>query len=295
MNAPAPEVLRLRDGRRIEFARYGAESGPTGVFFHGFIGSHHQASFAHEAALRHGLRLIAPNRPYVGRTSPVRRDSMAENVADVAALAGALGLGRFAVMGVSGGVPYALACLARMPQRARVGVLISGLGPVGEPGVLARMSPTSRRTMQLGHRFPCLMRALIALRKLQVRADPEAYLAHLIRGWSVTDGEVFRRPDVRKALLGDVLKVFVEGAPEEGMSQELRLYFRWGFRLGDVAAGAKVLLWHGRDDVVVPPAMTLHAARRLPGSEVTLLPGGHFRVIGHAEELVRRTRQALGD
>jgi pimeloyl-ACP methyl ester carboxylesterase len=182
-----------------------------------------------------------------------------------------------------------------MPQRAKVGVLISGLGPLGDPRMLARMSPASRRVLQLGRRFPWLMRAFLRMQKHRARADPEAFLGRLIREWSVTDGEHFTRPEVRSAFLGDVRQVFLEGEPVEGMTQELQLYFRWGFRLGEVAADARVLLWHGRHDVVVPPAMALHAARRLPGAEVTLLPGGHFTVIGHAEELVRRTREALED
>src|ERR1700733_4828378 len=104
-------TIPLNDGRLLEYASYGDAGGLPALFFHGFIGSHHQAAFAHEAARRHGLRLIAPNRPGVGRSTLKERRCLEECVPDVAQLADALGLDRFAVVGVSGGAPYALACL----------------------------------------------------------------------------------------------------------------------------------------------------------------------------------------
>src|SRR4051794_35458454 len=167
--------------------------------------------------------MIAPNRPFVGRSSPSHRRAIADHVPDVEALVNALGIGRFAVMGVSGGVPYALACLAKLPHRCRLGVLVSGLGPIGDPEVMARMSPLARKMMQVGRRFPWLMRGLIGVQKRRVVADPEAVLGQLIRRWSVTDSDVFRAPAVREILLADLKQVFVDGQPEQGLSQELQL------------------------------------------------------------------------
>jgi pimeloyl-ACP methyl ester carboxylesterase len=291
---PAPELVKLPDGRQIEFTRYGAPTGPTAIFFHGFLGSYHQASFAHEAALHHGLSIVAPNRPFVGSSSPSQRRAIADHVPDVEALVNALGIERFSVMGVSGGAPYALACLAKLPHRCRVGILVSGLGPLGEPEVLGQMNSFTRRLMLLGRRFPWLLRGLIGVQKRRVVADPEEVLTQLIRRWSRTDSDVFRHPAVREILLADLKQVFLHGQPEQGLSQELQLYFRWGFELSE-AAGARVLLWHGRNDVLVPADMSRHAVERLPGSELTLKPGGHFMVIGHADEVVRRTREAMAD
>ena len=73
--------------------------------------------------------------------------------------------------------------------------------------------------------------------------------------------------------LADMREVLVEGEGPGNLAQELGLYFRWGFRLSDVPAGARVLLWHGRDDLLVPPFMSEHVAAALPGAEVTLHPG----------------------
>src|SRR5262249_30656687 len=139
---PTPtEMLRLRDGRLIEFARCGDPGGIPALFFHGFIGSHHQSRLVHEAALRNGVHLIAANRPGVGRSSPRARRVMAEVVPDVEDLTAALGIDRFVVIGASGGAPYALACLARLPDRVPGAVVLSGLGPVGCPAALRVMKP----------------------------------------------------------------------------------------------------------------------------------------------------------
>src|SRR5262245_43416621 len=80
---PVTETIRLRDGRLLEFAEYGDPGGVPALFFHGFIGSHHQARFAHPAAARHGVRLLAVNRPGVGRSTYRRRSSLAESATDV--------------------------------------------------------------------------------------------------------------------------------------------------------------------------------------------------------------------
>ena len=45
----------------------------------------------------------------------------------------------------------------------------------------------------------------------------------------------------------------------------------------------KVHLWHGEEDVIVPPAMGRYVADRIPDCEATFLPGeGHFSfAVGH--------------
>lgn len=49
----------------------------------------------------------------------------------MAQIAGALGLGRCAVMGHSGGGPHALACAALLGERVRAAVSVAGLAPYG--------------------------------------------------------------------------------------------------------------------------------------------------------------------
>jgi pimeloyl-ACP methyl ester carboxylesterase len=291
MSAKTVHLLRLRDGRRLELAVSGKPDGLPVLFFHGFIGSHHQADVAHETAERQGVWLIAPNRPGVGRTTYRPRRALAESADDAAELADALGLRSFVVMGASGGAPYALACLARLPQRVRGAVVISGLGPVGEGRLLAKMPPLARRALQLGRQWPFLVRWFFAARMPLFRRDPEAFLARLTLRWSRADQELIQRPAIRQMFLADLRSVLLEGQGPEGMAEELGLYSRWGFRLRDLPPGRKVLFWHGTHDHLVPSFMAGYMAAQLPTAEVALRPGGHFMVVEHAEEVVRRARE----
>src|SRR5207248_2357105 len=193
MPRPTTDTLRLRDSRTLEFAQYGDPAGVPALFFHGFIGSHHQARLAHAVAARHGFRLIAPNRPGVGRSTPRRRVAIADSVDDVRELADALGVDSFCVLGVSGGGPYALACLALLPRRVRLAVVLSGLGPLAEPDGLGQMSVFVRRLLRVSNYAPFLARWLFTQRALAFRRDPEGFLELLIARWSRSDQELFAR------------------------------------------------------------------------------------------------------
>ncbi len=295
MPLPTPETIRLSDGRILEFACYGDPAGLPAVFFHGFLGSHYQASFAHEAARRHGLLLVAPSRPGIGRSTPCRRQTVAETAHDVVQLANHLGLERFAAIGISGGAPYALACLARLPGRVPLGALVSGLGPVEEPGVLRQMNPVSRQALRLARSVPWLVQGLLALRTRGFHGDPEGFLDGLVRRWPRADQELFRRPEVRAVFLADLREVLVAGDGCTTLVRELQLFSRWGFDLAEVPASARVLLWHGEEDGLVPPFMTRLLAQRLPWTETAFRPGGHLLVVEHIEELIQRGRAALAE
>src|SRR3954468_14468247 len=114
MTAQISPVIFTRTGRALEVREYGDPGGDPAFFFHGLIGSHYQASYIAQKAKECGLRIIAPNRPGVGRSAFTARNSALEAVADVEDLARILGLDRFSVIGISGGTPYALACLHRL-------------------------------------------------------------------------------------------------------------------------------------------------------------------------------------
>lgn len=116
------------DGRPLSVWAGGDPDGVPLVYFHGTPSSRLQAVSAHAAAVRQGVRLIAANRPGYGAT-PDGTTSLSSIAKDNLALADDLGLDRFAVLGVSGGGPYALACGALAPERvAAVGVAV-GVGP----------------------------------------------------------------------------------------------------------------------------------------------------------------------
>src|SRR5512132_916054 len=115
--APArDESIELPDGRTLAYAEWGDLDGRPVFSFHGMPGSRLFVPDP-EAATDEHVRLIAPDRPGMGRSDPQPGHVVADWPADVMALADALGLDAFGVVGWSAGTPYAFACAALIPER----------------------------------------------------------------------------------------------------------------------------------------------------------------------------------
>src|SRR5438552_17010722 len=109
MHGATTTSITLRDGRRLGYAEYGDPAGVAVFYFHGTPGSRLEGTIADEAAKRLRVRLIAIDRPGVGLSTFKPRRKLRDWPADVIALADALGIDRFAIVGLSGGGPHALA------------------------------------------------------------------------------------------------------------------------------------------------------------------------------------------
>ncbi|QDV36942.1 Haloalkane dehalogenase [Tautonia plasticadhaerens] len=288
-------ALALRSGRTLEVREYGDESGHPVIFFHGLIGSHHQASYIADQARQNGLRVIAPNRPGVGRSGFTRRTTPLDAVPDVEELAEALGLGEFSVIGISGGAPYALATLSRLGHRVQTATIISGMGPPQLPGALDGMDRRRRLLLGIGSRNPRLARRAFQEAADRFQADPERFLPRLIATWSAPDRMIFRRREVFELFLRDLHSVFTEGVGAEGLAQELALYRNYGFPLRSLPKDRRVTLWQGLADTIVPPAMAWALVRALPNCEALLVPGGHFMAVDEAHRIVARLREQLDE
>jgi pimeloyl-ACP methyl ester carboxylesterase len=295
MTAQVSPVILTRTGRALEVREYGDPGGDPAFFFHGLIGSHHQASYIARKAKTCGLRIIAPNRPGVGRSAFTPRNSALEAVADVEDLARILQLDRFSVIGISGGTPYALACLHRLGTRIRTITLISGMGPMRLPGALAGMEQRRRAALEIGSRYPTLAKRECRRWADRFRAEPTRFLERLIATWPAPDRKLFLRPEVFDLFLRDLHQVFTEGEGPETFAQELRLYRNYGFSLIDLPAEPRVTLWHGLDDSIVPPAMAWKMAQVIPNCEAHFVPGAHFVAIVISEQIIDRLRQQLDE
>lgn len=80
------------------------------------------------------MRVVSPDRPGYGRSSPQPGRGFDDWPGDVAALAYHLGIERFAVMGASSGGPYVVACAALLPDRIADAAVVAGVTDMGWPG-----------------------------------------------------------------------------------------------------------------------------------------------------------------
>jgi pimeloyl-ACP methyl ester carboxylesterase len=288
-------LILLRDGRKLEITEYGDRSGHPTFFFHGLIGSHHQASYISDEAGRIGIRIIAPNRPGVGRSEFIERKTALESVADVEDVARALELDEFSLIGISGGTPYALAALSQLAHRVKTVTLISGMGPMQLPGALRGMDHRRRVALEVGSRFPAVARRGFRKANKRFVADPEALLDRLIATWSLPDQAVFKRQSVYDLFMQDLHQVFTVGAGPVTLAHELALYRNYGVSLRDLPRDKRITLWQGLSDNIVPPAMAFKMALVLPNCEAHFVPGGHFVAVDIATQIISRLRQSLDE
>ncbi|WP_165227202.1 alpha/beta fold hydrolase [Aquisphaera insulae] len=289
------QILETRSGRPLEYQEYGDPDGHPVLFFHGLIGSHLQAAYVSDAAGRAGFRVIAPNRPGVGKSAFVERKTALEAVPDVEDLTASLGIDDFSVIGISGGTPYALGCLLKLTPRIRTVTILSGMGPTRLPGALRGMERRRRLTLEIGSRYPMLARQEIRKWAERYRVDPRGFLRYLVSTWCEPDRTLFEREEVFNLFLGDLEQVFVEGSGPETFAQDLALYRNYGFRPADLPSSHLITLWHGLDDIIVPPGMAWKMTRALPRCEAHFVPGGHFVAISLADRITARLRELRDD
>lgn len=110
----------LPGGRRLGYAEFGDPSGDPVLWFHGAPGGRRQLPLlGRRAAEKLKLRVVLLGRPGSGLSDPHPYDAIADWATDVTHVADALGAERLAVVGLSGGGPYALACAAVPPLASR--------------------------------------------------------------------------------------------------------------------------------------------------------------------------------
>jgi pimeloyl-ACP methyl ester carboxylesterase len=115
------QTVRTADGRTLCFADWGPPDGYPVLFLHGSPGCRLNLDKA-ELVPPLGGRLVTYDRPGNGRSDRNRGRMAVDCVSDVEAVADALGLEEFAVLGGSAGAPHALAVGARLAGRvSRVG------------------------------------------------------------------------------------------------------------------------------------------------------------------------------
>jgi pimeloyl-ACP methyl ester carboxylesterase len=263
-------LLHLADGRDLGYAEYGAPDGQPVLYCHGFPTCRLELvpSESIIQALDAPPRVIAIDRPGFGLSTFQARRTFLGWSQDVAEAADLLGIGRFAMVGASGGCPYALACGAALGDRVlRIGIVV-GAGPIQAPG-MASSPIAGLPASQLARRiqFGLLALAFKAGWEDRVVAQAIATLGEL-------DQRAMEQADVRDWFSRLLRESLVQGG--RAAAYEAGLYLQpWGFAVEDVPTDTR--LWYGGADKNVPASVGRWLADQLPRSHYTLWPEhGHF-------------------
>ena len=285
MLPPGVQVC-LPDGRRLGVAEFGAPDGEPVFYFHGFPASRLEAHLMDTLARERGARVIALDRPGYGLSDFAPRRTIPDWPDDVAACADALGVGRFSVVGVSGGGPYAAACALRLSDRLKAVGIVCGLGPLHERGATKGMIKFHDYGLRFVARFPSLARPVFATATQFFRRHPEVVVRRLAEHCPPTDKAVLCRPEVADVICRSYAEAFRSGSA--GACHDLMLYTRpWGFALSDIRR--PVFLWHAESDTIVPIALGRRVARAIQDCRSFWYPGeGHFSLaVNHVGEILQ--------
>lgn len=274
----------LHDGRLLSYLAVGPEDGGLVLYLHGAIGSPQSVSRElRDTARDLRIRYVMVSRPGFGDSDPAPGRTLLGFARDAAALADHLGHERFAVVGVSAGGPYALACAHELPRRLAAAAVVSCIAPGGCAAVgLPRPARLGLRVLRARPRT--CARAGDALLGIP-RRHPRIVGRVIRAGAAPAD-----RPLVAAAEARDAAAERFLAAARSGVGGMIDDYLvcagPWGFRLEGV--GGLVHLWHGMQDALVPVDQAMHLAAALPSVQVALHPDeGHFFYR-------RRLREILG-
>jgi len=276
----------VRGGRNLGYADFGSETGRTVVWYHGTPGGRRQVpEDARVLAAKNDLRVIGIDRPGIGLSTGHLYRNILDFTTDVEILLNELKVDRFAIVGLSGGGPYALATAYAMPDRVTVAGILGGVAPhVGEESIEGGLVGYLSR---LRSSLPFI--SLPLARVLQVAIfglgpfGPQA-LDLFARYSPEGDRIVFAREEIKSMFIDDII-----GNSRHGISAPLRdlaLFLRpWGFSVADISV--PVRWWHGDADHFVPLEHAEHLVPLIPHAQLYIRPGeSHLGAFGAAEEVL---------
>ncbi|KAM0417076.1 hypothetical protein ACHAPT_012914 [Fusarium lateritium] len=304
-----PQSLALPDGRTLSFgvfgagkdAEPGAESHPVVFYLHGVPSTHDEAYMMHDAAVERGLQIVALDRPGYGGSTPQPGRRFLDWPSDVLAIADHFSIPRFAIIGVSGGGPYALACLRSLPRDRLAGVAICcGVYPVSFG--LAGMKFLSRVLLRIAPWVPSLVAWIVDYTQSAAARDeqhPEVFenkMLELFKSTPAPDRVVFAENvgGYRDAIMASARESLKPGGQTFALEFAL-LGSDWGYKIEEIQDTDRLVMWHGTEDVNVPIAMAEKASKLLPNAELRRLEGeGHVGPVLRAGEILDVLKSMLG-
>lgn len=244
------------------------------------------AVLTHDAARDLGVRIISPDRPGVNESAFQKERTLLDWPVMLREIATQLGIGKFRVLAISGGAPYAYVSAWSMPEQVEAVAVVSGVPPIAELTGHDGLLRLYRWMMSLYRTRPRLLRACfhlarpIASRRIPIRLRPM-----FLKLLQPCDAAVLRESLFFEACFESQRRAWRTSA--EGVMVDAEIYARpWGFPLEEVRT--PVRLWHGKTDRSFSYHLAEHVAQRLPNCRARFVEAaGHYSLpIRHMHEIL---------
>ena len=271
-------TMTLPDGRTLAYTEIGAPDGSVAFYFHGAPGSRLELAALDDAFAAAGVRVITADRPGYGGSTPLSGRTTATWADDVAALADQLGVERFAVMGLSSGGPYTVACASLLGERVTGSIVAAGNTDMSWPEASDGYLQSELDIMAMDDED-----AAVAWCIERYGADGSGFfggdmdLGDVDNAWLADEANL-------TSLIVTMSEAFRQGVV--GYAHDITVQGRaWTFDPGTITTTTIVV--HGTEDRLVPVEHSRRTASLIPGSERRELAGvGHLSLGEHLPELV---------
>jgi pimeloyl-ACP methyl ester carboxylesterase len=288
-DAPPSRVVHTAPGRAVSYYEFGDPAGKPVFALHGTPACGATFVFLDECARAAHMRVIAPDRPGIGQSdrwaAPNYR--VASYPTELAATADAIGIDEFAVLGYSGGGPYALAAADALDDRVSAVALVGCAGQVGVWAQRRDFELIDRNLTLLSTHVPTVASMTLWVSAQVAHYAPGAALWFTQIGMAQSDRDAFARFESPRAALDLFTRAFDHGA-RGIVADYAALAQPWGFDVTALQSSAvPIRSWHGAADDIVPLRHTQALIARVPRIDLTIWPGvGHLAFVERASEIV---------
>ena len=265
-------ALSAADGRTLMVAQWGDLRGFPVFSLHGTPGSRFARHHHENAYVEVGARVITYDRPGYGGSDRQRGRRVVGCVSDVALIADALEVERFAVIGGSGGGPHSLAVAARLPARVTRAVCDVGVAPFETPSFdwFDGMDPLNVREFQWaleGEEVLAREYAREAAEILERVADDPSKVMGEAWELSEADRAQLAVPESHEIIREMITEAFRNGV--WGIVDDMLCFTKpWGFDVSEIRVPTRIM--YGLTDVLVPRQHGDWLARNVPNAEAVI-------------------------
>jgi pimeloyl-ACP methyl ester carboxylesterase len=261
-------------------AEVGDPTGAPVLYFHGAPTSRLDVAVWEPALVGASARVIGIDRPGYGGSTPQPGRTFDDWPADAAAVADAIGIDRFAVLGYSSGGPYALVCGVSLADRVTAVGLAAGVTDFGWEPAWDGYPAYEVEVMRIDDEAK-------AIEQFEQKYGADGSGVHeAMPPLTPADEALFADEVIATAWMASLSEAWRQGAG--GFVEDMLAQARpWGF---DVAAiRAPVHLLHGEPDTIVPIAHSRHTIELCPQAELTVFDDhGHLSLSAQIPDLVAR-------
>lgn len=273
-------IVELPNGRKVSFSIYGCENGKELLFCHGVNGTRIQASLFESVAYKLGLKIITPDRPGYGESTPVLKRDYMDWADDIQMFLDKLGIKKCGILGLSAGGNYALACLFKYPKYFSKAVMVSSAS-----GAFKSRKGPERMLADFLLKHPSYISIYLGFMfKLNNSAKKMKYMIQKL-GMSDSDIELFEKMDIASLITLTEKEAYINGS-EVPASDVTRAIQDVDFDLSKITIPVK--FWYGGQDRVVPANVARIVEKLIPNVEIIIKEdAGHMLIFQYLGEILQ--------